>query len=173
MSTKAEKVEKAETKQKSHRYLECGLNNVWISGGFDEIPGPNGERTISIRDLEGLHRCIANCLIKKPAPLTGAEFRFLRNELDLSQSTMGRLCGREERIVREWETRGEAVGEPANTIIRFVYEQRYNPSAQFEEVSKTIGQLQALDKELHELKFKIKSTESGWEPENCRERRAA
>lgn len=154
-----------------HQYRECGLDNVWICGGYKIIPGPDGERTISIVDLDGLHKCIAECLIKKSGLLTGAEFRFLRTELDLSQSTMGLLCGREERTVRGWEIGEKPVEEPANTIIRFVYQQRFNPKAQFEEVSRTIRELQALDKQLHELK--LKKTGEGWKPVRTKLREAA
>ena len=122
---------------KLHHYRDCGLDNVWIAGGFEDIDSPYGPG-VSIRDLDGLHRCIAHCLVKKPGPLTGREFRFLRTELDMSQSMMGLLCGREERTVRHWETRDEVVEEPANTIIRFVYEQRFKPTANFEGLSKTM-----------------------------------
>ena len=109
--------------------------------------------------------------MKKAGPLTGPEFKFLRTELDLSQLALGSLCGRNERTIREWETRDAPVEEPANTIVRFVYEQRANPSTNFEELSKLIKQLQALDKELHELK--LRSTAEGWKPVECQEQRAA
>jgi putative transcriptional regulator len=163
----------SDTEQKTpnlHQYLDCGLDNVWLAGGFIEVDSPYGPG-VAIEDMDGLHRCIAQCLVKKPGPLTGKEFRFLRAELDMSQSTMGLLCGREERTIRNWETRDEVVEEPANTIIRVVYEQRYTPTASFEGLSKKIRELQALDKELHEMKLQI--TAKGWEPLDCEERRAA
>jgi DNA-binding transcriptional regulator YiaG len=151
-------------------YLDCGLDNVWIQGGVDEIESPYG-KGIAIHDLNGLHECIARCLLMKPAPLTGAEFRFLRTELDLSQRVMGGLCGRNERTVRDWESRDE-VEEPANFIIRFVYKQRFTPEAQYEQFSKEIQRLQALDKEFHELKLR-NTKEEGWVPLNCEAKEAA
>jgi len=150
------------------QYLDCGLDNVWIEGGFEEIQSPYG-KGIAIRDLDGLHECIARCLLIKPALLTGAEFRFLRTELDLSQRTMGGLCGRNERTVREWEGSNE-VEEPANFIIRFIYKQRFTPEAQYEEFSKELQRLQVLDKEFHELK--LRNNGKGWEPQ-CDEKEAA
>jgi putative transcriptional regulator len=155
---------------KLHHYRDCGLDNVWIKGGFDEVDSPYGPG-IAIHDLDGLHRCIAHCLVEKPGPLTGREFRFLRTELDLSQSMMGALCGREERMVRYWETRDEFVEEPANFIIRFVYTQRFNPTASFEGLSKKIRELQVIDKEIHEMK--LKSTAEGWQPIDCEQQDAA
>jgi putative transcriptional regulator len=149
---------------KRYHYRDCGLENVWIEGGFDVVDSPYGSG-VAIHDLDGLHQCIAHCLVNKPGSLTGREFRFLRTELDLSQSAMGELCGRGERMVRDWETRDEPVDEPANTIIRVVYEQRFRPSANYEELSKAIRQLQAIDKELHELKLTM--TADGWKAEEC------
>jgi len=151
--------------QELYKYRESGLDNVWLDGGFKVIDSPYG-KSVKIYDVDGLHKCIAKCLLGKTAALSGAEFRFLRIELDLSQSTMGGLCGREERTIREWETRDRPVEEPANTIIRFVYEQRFlNPSAKFEDAAKHIRQLQVLDKQLHELKLGV--TDKGWKVEGC------
>jgi len=163
---------KARTKTKTpkHHYVDCGLDNVWIEGGFEEVDSPYG-KGISIQDLDGLHQCIARMLVDKPGPLSGKEFRFLRTELDMSQSAMGALCGREERMVRNWETRDEPVDEPANTIVRFIYAQHIKPSANYVGFAKRIRELQALDKRFHELK--LKSTSEGWKPANCDRRDVA
>ncbi len=74
-------------------------------------------------------------------------------------------------MVRNWETRDEPVEDPANTLIRFVYEQRVTPTANFEELSKMIRELQLLDKRPHEMKLEM--TAQGWKPLNCQERHAA
>jgi DNA-binding transcriptional regulator YiaG len=149
-----------------YHYRDSGLDNVWLEGGFEHVKSPYGDG-VRIEDLDGLHRCIARCLIEKPGLLSGAEFRFLRTELDLSQSTMGQLCGREERAIRGWEAGDRPIDEGANKLIRFVYEQRFNPTAntKYEELSKKIEELQALDKKLHELK--LVSTAAGWTAEDC------
>lgn len=152
------------TPKQYHRYRDCGLDNVYIEGGFDEVESPYGEG-VAIRDLDGLHRCIAHCLVNKRGPLTGAELRFLRSELDLSQLMLGELCGRNDRTVREWESSAEAVPEPANTIVRFIYEQRFHPATKYEELYQTIKQLQALDKALHEMK--LRNTAEGWKSVDC------
>jgi putative transcriptional regulator len=148
-----------DTTPNRYHYVDCGLDNIWLEGGFSEVDSPYGSG-VSISDLEGLHRCIAEYLLEKPCALTGAEFRFLRTELDLSQFSLGHLCGRTERTVREWETRNETVDEPANMLIRFIYKQRFHPSANFEQFSQQFQKLQALDKQCHELALKI--TADGW-----------
>lgn len=142
-----------------HHYTECGLDYVWLEGGFEVVESPYG-RSVAIADIDGLHRCIARHLVHKSGSLTGAEFRFLRGELDLSQFAMGALCGREERSVRQWEAL-DAVPEPANTIIRVVYRERYEPDATYEGIARTIASLQKADKELFELK--LMATDNGWQ----------
>ena len=142
-----------------YHYRDCGLENVFLEGGFEFVDSPYGQG-ITIDDLDGLHSCIADCLIKKPTPLNGKEFRFLRTELDLSQTAMSDLCGRKERRLRDWEKTNEKVPDPANTIIRIVYKERYDPTATFEGLFKDIRSLQALDRKAHEMK--LVSTADGW-----------
>lgn len=143
-----------------HHYADCGLDNVWLAGGFEELDSPYG-KSVSITNVDGLHHCLAMWLVQKPGTLTGAEFRFLRMELDLSQFAMGALCGREERQVRNWEKEDE-VGDPANTIIRVIYRERYDKSATYEGMSKMIAELQTMDKELFEMKLMATPTDDGW-----------
>jgi DNA-binding transcriptional regulator YiaG len=144
-----------------YHYRDCGLENVWLCGGFERSTSPYGE-AVFVRDVEGLHTCIAKCLVAKQGALSGAEFRFLRTELDLSQSAIGMLFGCGERTVRNWEASEDGVAEPANTIIRFVYMQRHEPTANFEAVSKAIRELQLVDKKTFELK--LHATANGWKP---------
>jgi len=73
---------------------------------------------------------------------------------------MGDLCGRKERRLRDWEKNNEKVPDPANTIIRIVYKERYDPTATFEGLSKDIRNLQTLDRKTHEIK--LISTTDGW-----------
>ena len=77
-----------------YRYTEGGLTNVWLSNGFREEDTPYG-KGVSIEDVEGLHRVIGMKLVKERAQLTGAEFRFLRKELGLSQAKLAGCINRE------------------------------------------------------------------------------
>jgi len=141
-----------------YHYVESGLHNVWLVDGVEHVDSPYG-KGVSIKDLDGLHRRIAQCLVQKPGPLTGAEFRFLRVELDLSQSAVGRLCRRDHRTVRGWES-SDAIAEPENTIIRHVYRQRFNRSVSFERLSLVIQESQLSDREPYE--FKLQMTDGDW-----------
>ena len=144
---------------KEYRYLDSGLDNVILLNGFEIIETPYG-KSVSIKDMEGLHKCISCHLVEKPNFLTGKEFRFLRIELDMSQRLMGRLCGVNERSVRNWES-SVSVPDPANRIIRLIYIERGNRESTFEEFSKHILQLQEPDK--REYEQRLRSTANGWE----------
>jgi putative transcriptional regulator len=146
-----------------YHYVESGLNNVYLDGGVHFENSPYG-KAVSIDNVDKLHACIAKCLVEKPGGLIGPEFRFLRTELDYSQRMMAQLCGREERSIREWEAKvDEEIPEPANTIIRFIYKQRREPTAQFEKVSLMLAALHEADRDYFEMR--LTPTKDGWAPQ--------
>lgn len=147
------------TMPNEYRYIDSGLDNVFLLNGFEIVETPYG-KSVSIVDVDGLHRCIAMQLVQKPNFLTGKEFRFLRVELDMSQRLMGKLCGVRERAVRNWECSG-SVPDPANRIIRFIYTERFSRESTFEEFSKQILRLQEIDK--RDFEQRLRSTSTGWE----------
>ena len=72
------------------RYDGCGLKNVWLVNGYEEVDTPYG-RGVKYVDLMGLHRAIAAAIVDKPGTLTAEELRFLRKELLLSQKGLAEL----------------------------------------------------------------------------------
>lgn len=85
-----------------YHYVESGLPNVWLSNGFVVKETPYGE-AVAITDVQGLHDTIGKALAEKPADLTGAEFRFLRKELGLSQDRLASIVGMTGQSVAIWE----------------------------------------------------------------------
>lgn len=102
-----------------YHYRECGLRNIWLANGYDEHDTPYGPG-IAIHDVEGLHRAIARQMINKGGRLTGAELRFLRQDMGLSQARLASMLGNEAQTVALWEKRG---GQPklADRFIRAIY----------------------------------------------------
>jgi len=43
---------------------------------------------VEIENLNGLHHAIELYIIEKPEPVTGAEFRFLRKQMELTQDEL-------------------------------------------------------------------------------------
>jgi DNA-binding transcriptional regulator YiaG len=110
-----------------YHYLECGLRNVWLANGYEEHETPYGSG-IAIHDVEGLHRVIGRGLVAKIGKLTGAEMRFLRQEMGLSQAKLATMFGNEAQTVALWEKRG---GQPkmADRFIRALYSEQLDGNA--------------------------------------------
>jgi putative transcriptional regulator len=108
---------------KLYRYLGSGLPNVYLKNGYEIVETPYGEG-VTIHSIDGLHAAIGAAIVNSPSPLVGYEFRFLRNELELSQKTLGKLLGCDEQAVARWEKgKSKQVNSPAERILRLLYEE--------------------------------------------------
>lgn len=58
---------------------------------------------LSLHQLQRLIHSICAALARKAGHLTGAEFRYLRQHLRLSQASLGKLLGASEQSVALWE----------------------------------------------------------------------
>ena len=113
----------------AYHYTECGLENVWLENGYqmhDTDYGP----AVSFSDADALHRVIGSLIIESARPLNGAEVRFLRGEMDLSQKRLGLLLGLDEQTVRRWEKLAESdiPGAP-DRLIRQIYAEYVNTAS--------------------------------------------
>lgn len=70
-----------------YKYTMSGLDNVYLLNGYTITHTDYGD-AISIVDVDGLHKMIAQTLINKPQRLIPAEFRFLRKEMKLTQGNL-------------------------------------------------------------------------------------
>src|SRR6185369_6952525 len=103
-----------------------------------------------IQDLGGLHRAIGRSIAQR-AKLTGAELRFLRKEMDLSQRELGDIVGGTEQSVSLWERRGK-VPVSTSRLVNMIYLGYLDGNVQ---VSKFIEKLVANDEADHQdLRFK-------------------
>ncbi len=110
-----------ERKPKEYRYRESGLNNVILTGiRVFECPGGHGESP-EIPNIVGLHQAIARLLAKKPAPLTGAEFRFLRKEMGLKAKDLARHLGTTDVNMSRWETGDTPINPAADRLLRLLF----------------------------------------------------
>ena len=68
------------------RYVECGLDNVYLAGIEVEIDPETGREQPIIPQFEDLHDCIFLGLLRKSARLSGKEIRYLRRHLLWTQT---------------------------------------------------------------------------------------
>jgi DNA-binding transcriptional regulator YiaG len=143
-------------KTKGYHYLESGLRNVWLANGFAARKTEYGEG-ISIADVEGLHKVIGLRLVERKPRLTGAEFRYLRKELGLSQAKLGKLWGYDAQTVAIWEKRNR-VPMIADRFIRAYYLEVERGNAQIREL---VERLNDIDRR-EDTRLIFEETRQGW-----------
>lgn len=127
-----------------YHYTDGGLRNVWLKNGYVERDTPYG-KAVSFRDLDGLTRAICMALTNKPGKLTGAEFRYLRSGLLLSQKSLGKLLGCTEQAVAKWEKTGK-VPKTSDLVVRMIYKQAHDGK---ESVGAAVEMLNTIDRISH------------------------
>ncbi len=138
-----------------YHYTETGLQNVWLENGFHKKKTAYGD-AVSIEDADGLHREIGRTLARK-AHLTGAEFRFLRQELDLSQNRVADLLGTSEQTVALWERRGK-IPKTADRMFRAIYLETVDGNVRLKELIERVAELDRSD----DQKLVFQDTDQGW-----------
>ena len=138
-----------------YHYTESGLQNVWLVSGFTKRKTPYGTG-VSIHDVEGLHRVIGRCLARK-SHLTGAELRFLRKEMGMSQSGVASLIGTSEQNVSLWERRGR-IPKTSDRLIRLVYLEHIGENPKIREL---VERLDAQDQQVGE-RFEFATLRGQW-----------
>lgn len=104
-------------------YRRSGLDNIYLLNGFEAV-WEDGERYVTVLDVDGLHKAIGFHLVCSRKVLTPKEIRFLRKTLDLTQSELGRLIGQSDQQIARWEKGENNISGPADRLLRilFVYE---------------------------------------------------
>lgn len=102
-----------------YHYTEGGLRNIWLVNGYERVETRYG-KALTIQDLPGLTRAICKALIRKNSKLTGAEFRYLRQAMLMSQASLGRTLGRTDQAIAGWE-KNSKVPKFADQMLRVVY----------------------------------------------------
>ena len=105
-------------KETGYHYTESGLRNIWLASGYEFVETRYG-RGVAIHDVPGLHAVIGKLLARK-SRLTGAELRFLRKEMGLSQRALGELLGASDQAVAKWE-KNSRVPKTADRMTRLIY----------------------------------------------------
>ncbi|MES2443716.1 MAG: transcriptional regulator [Pseudomonadota bacterium] len=105
----------------AYHYVDSGLDNVYLENGYTEHETAYG-KGLSIQDTEGLHKIIGEWLVSLPKPLNGAELRFLRLEMEMTQRNLAGVFASTEQNVRRWEkARDRAIPGPADRLLRVLY----------------------------------------------------
>ena len=144
--------------RETHHYRECGLTNIHLRNGFTYKETRHG-RAVTIQDMDGLHRAIGTHLAKEKRALTGAELRFFRIELGLSQTMLGMLLGKSGQSVARWEKGRSRIDATADRVVRLLYTQQTGDN---EDIRSALQTLAALD-DFAEEAVCFEDTDEGWQ----------
>lgn len=149
----------------AYHYTDSGLDNIWLENGYTVHKTAYGEG-VSIQDTEGLHEAIGKWLIELPKPLNGAELRFIRLEMELTQRALGGILGMDEQAVRRWEkARTKTLNGPADQLLRVLYEDYLDGDGSIRAVVDRLAELDQVDK----IDVRFCETDRGWQPHACAE----
>jgi len=139
-------------------YTSCGLKNIFLKNGYTVIESDYGSATY-IHDIEGLHATIGLHIINNKLKLSGAEVRFFRKELDLSQVHLSHLLGVSEVSIRGWENHRTKITKPADKILRILFAEHANDNKKIKEFFESLSQL---NREENSNNLELEDTELGW-----------
>lgn len=145
----------------TYHYAECGLDYVYLENGYVSHATPYG-KGVSIERVEELHAAIGAMIAAHPAPLRGAELRFLRVEMELAQRGLAGILGATEQTLRLWEkARGKPIPGPADRLLRALYLEFVNGKSS---VRRMVERLSELDHGPRPV-ARMRETKDGWKAE--------
>lgn len=126
----------------TYHYKESGLDDVYLMNGFDYVEGQGGNRSVVIHDIDGLHEAIGRYLINERKVLKGAEIRFLRHELSMSQAALAALLDVTEQTVRRWEQDKLPIPRTADAALRSIYGETIGGDGKLSAILKRIADIE-------------------------------
>lgn len=139
----------------AYLYKECGLDDVVLLNGYSFDRDGN----LSIIDIHGLHKAIAQSRVFSSHKLKGKEIRFLRHILDWSQKCLGDVLGVDYQSVHRWETGKNKITKTADKFLRgYVYEY-LNGNARMIDL---VNQISDLDNDRDINKVEFSHSTRGW-----------
>ena len=111
-----------EDEKSVYHYKGCGLDDVYLKSGYDIEETPYG-KGVSVKNLDELHMQIGLYLVKFRKTLSGKEIRFLRHQMDLTQSELARFFGCSVQQVARYEKDQSNLSVPADRLLRILYEE--------------------------------------------------
>ncbi len=141
------------------KYDDSGLRGIWLANGyrFEEIDGHG--KCLEIDNINGLHRAIAHHLVAYRKRLSGAEIRFLRVEMGMSQKRLADCLGVDEQTISLWERSKRHPAVAAERMLRLLYLEHADGKTK---VAAMIAQWNDMDRLEVEGKQVFQETAEGW-----------
>jgi putative transcriptional regulator len=148
---------KGEQDKEPLHYKDCGLDDIYLVSGYEVEKTPYGDG-ISIKNLDQLHKAIGSFLARQKKALSGKELRFLRKQMDLSQSDLGKMLGLTSQQVARWEKGQCEVSGSADILIRGLFIQYAGGDLDLKELARALDEMDSPVKE----KAIFENKDGGW-----------
>jgi putative transcriptional regulator len=102
-----------------YQFQASGLNDIFLLNGVSETDTPYGPM-VHIHNVHGLQRAIGLHIAEKPQLMTGAEFRFLRRQIELTQSDLAKRMCITDQTIANYEKGKTKLGS-ADPFMRALY----------------------------------------------------
>ncbi|KAA6204566.1 MAG: helix-turn-helix domain-containing protein [Candidatus Tokpelaia sp.] len=102
---------------KIYHYTEIGLDNVYLIGIAPEIDDA-GEEIITIPFINKLFKAVAEAIVGYKKGISGAELRYLRTEMGLTQAELAALLHKDKQTIGRWERGETEIDGTAEAVIR-------------------------------------------------------
>lgn len=115
--------------QKDYPYRIAG--RVWSIPTIHFTKSPDGTLGLSTREIERIHKAIANEICGEAVPLTGEEVEFLAGASGLSFSEVAEKCGFNRANISYWRKRGAVNEKDSFRLKRFFWVQLFADDIRF------------------------------------------
>jgi putative transcriptional regulator len=103
-----------------YQYSASGLDNIYLLNGVT-VENTGYGPMVTIDNMNGLHHAIGLHIIENPEPMTGAEFRFLRKQMELTQAELAEAMRVSDQTVANYEKGKTTELGPADPYMRLAY----------------------------------------------------
>jgi DNA-binding XRE family transcriptional regulator len=103
-----------------YHFKASGLPNVYLLNGVKFETDPDYGELVTFEHMPDLFMAIAFTLVAKPERLTGAEMRFLRKRMDMTQAALAKELWVSEQTVANYE-KDDTKDGPADTALRLLF----------------------------------------------------
>ncbi len=139
------------------KFDDGGLRNVWLTNGYQAQSAAYG-KGYAYHDLDGLVHAICKALTRKAGRLTGAEFRYLRSHLGLSQSSLGKLLNVSDQSIAGWEKHGR-IPLLADKHLRLLWAEKHSAN---EPIKRAMQRLNDIERLVNQKIVATESKRGGW-----------
>jgi|SRR5215831_168446 len=108
-------------KDQEYRYIESGLNHVYLQGVDVEFCEECNEKSPLIPRILELHSVIGWNLALQPTTLRGTAIKFMRKQLGMRAREWAELMRVDVSTFSRWENDEQVLGPQSDTLLRLLY----------------------------------------------------